>query len=162
MSDCRRGRIDGAWLKRLTVHTDDRGLLAELARADDPYLGAGLAAIAQTTLTMSYPGVIKAFHWHHRQDDAWVCLRGMIQAVMHDLRDGSPTAGVTEQYAIGEHNPQMLIIPRGVAHGYRVLGAEPAWIVYHTSAVYDPTDPDEERVAFDDPRIGFDWSTRAR
>lgn len=162
MSDLRPGRIAGVWLKRLRIYADDRGLLAELARIDEPYLGAGFEALAQTTLTMSYPGVIKAFHWHRHQDDAWVCLTGMIQAVMHDLRQDSETFGLTEQYCLGELNPLMLVIPRGVAHGYRVLGAEPAWIVYHTSAVYDPVAPDEERIAHDDPRIGFDWTTQPR
>ncbi|NUP98495.1 MAG: dTDP-4-dehydrorhamnose 3,5-epimerase family protein [Armatimonadetes bacterium] len=165
MSDlqgCRRGKIAGVWVKRLQVFTDDRGLLAELVRADDPYYGSDFETCAQTTLTVSYPGVIKAFHYHQHQDDAWFCVKGMIQAVMHDLREGSPTFGTTEQYSIGEHNPALLIIPRGVVHGYRVLGAEAAWIVYHTSSVYQPADPDELRLPHDDPRIGFDWTTRPR
>lgn len=162
MADCRQGTIDGVWIKRLDVFADDRGLLAELYRSDDPYLGAAFAGCAQTTLTMSFPGVIKAFHRHRQQDDAWFCVRGMIQAVLHDLRESSRTRGVTETYCMGEHNPLLLVIPRGVAHGYRVLGSEPAWIVYHTSAVYDPTAPDEERIPHDDPRIGFDWTTRPR
>lgn len=159
---CRRGKIDGVWLKKLAIYADDRGLLGELLRTDDPYFGDGFAEFGQTTLTMSHPGVIKAFHWHRHQDDAWFCVRGMIQAVMYDLRESSPTKGTTEQYAIGEHNPVMLIIPRGVAHGYRVLGADPAWIVYHTSTVYDPHHPDEERLPHDDPTINFDWTTRPR
>ncbi len=162
MSNCRRGRIAGVWIKDINTFTDDRGLLGELLRADDPYFGTDLEACRQTTMTMSYPGVIKAFHWHHAQDDAWFCVTGMIQAVMFDLRQDSPTLGLTEQYAIGQWQRRLLIIPRGVAHGYRVLGDEPAWIVYHTSALYNPQAPDEERIAFDDPAIGFDWTTRPR
>lgn len=159
---CRRGKIAGVWVKELRLFADDRGLLGELVRADDPYFGADFAACAQTTLTVSYPNVIKAFHWHRHQDDAWFCVKGMIQAVLYDQRDDSPTRGLTEQYCIGEHHLAMVIIPRGVVHGYRVLSAEPAWIVYHTSAVYDPANPDEERIAHDDPTIAFDWTTRPR
>lgn len=160
--NCRRGKIAGVWIKPLRVFTDDRGLLAELVRADDPYYGTDFETCAQTTLTVSYPNVIKAFHYHQQQDDAWFCVKGMIQAVMFDLREDSPTRGVTEQYCIGEHYPALVVIPRGVAHGYRVLGPEPAWIVYHTSSLYQPARPDELRLAYDDPRIGFDWSTRPR
>ena len=162
MSDAiRPGKIDGVWLKQVRLLTDDRGLLGELFRADDPYTSR-FTSCAQTTLTMSYPGVIKAFHWHRRQDDLWFCVTGMIQAVMYDLREDSPTCGLTEQYSIGQHNPLALLIPAGVAHGYRVLGPSAAWVVYHTTEVYNPADPDEERIAHDDPQIGFDWTTRPR
>ena len=159
---CRQGKIAGVWIKEIASFPDDRGLLGELVRADDPYFGTDFEACLQTTMTMSFPGVIKAFHWHHAQDDAWYCVKGMIQAVMYDLREDSPTRGMIEQYAMGEWHRRLLIIPRGVAHGYRVLGDEPSWIVYHASALYDPKDPDEERIAFDDPEIGFDWTTRPR
>jgi len=156
------GKIWGVRLKPLQVFTDDRGLVAEVLRCDDEFFGAEFEQFGQTTLTMSYPGVIKAFHWHRHQDDAWLVVRGMIQAVLHDLRTDSPTQGVTETYYLGDHNRQLLVIPRGVAHGYRVLGHEPAWIVYHTTSPYHPQDPDEQRIPFDDPGIGFDWTTRPR
>jgi dTDP-4-dehydrorhamnose 3,5-epimerase len=49
-----------------------------------------------------------------------------------------------------------------VAHGYRTLGEVPALIIYVTTEPYDRGDPDEKRIAYDDPQIGFDWSTRMR
>jgi len=156
------GKIQGVRWKPLQVFADDRGLLAEVLRADEAFFGAEFERFGQTTLTMSYPGVIKAFHWHRYQDDAWLVVQGMIQVVLYDRREDSPTRGVTETYCIGDHNRQLLVIPRGVVHGYRVLGSEPAWVVYHTSVPYNPQEPDEERIAFDDPGIGFDWTTRPR
>jgi dTDP-4-dehydrorhamnose 3,5-epimerase len=84
----------------------------------------------------------------------------MIQAVLHDLRPGSPTRGVTQTVILGDHQPQILFIPRGVAHGYRVLGETSALVVYATSEVYNPDD--ELRLAHDDPQIGFDWTTHPR
>jgi dTDP-4-dehydrorhamnose 3,5-epimerase len=162
MPDCVPGKIAGVWIKKLAMFADDRGTLAEMLRSDDPFFGSSFEKFGQTTFTLSYPGVIKAFHWHRRQDDAWFVGQGMIQAVLHDLRPDSPTCGLTEAVCLGQWRPLLLVIPRGVAHGYRVLGAEPAWLVYHTSAVYDPAEPDEERIAFDDPAIGFDWTTQPR
>lgn len=156
------GRLPGVVVKRLRLLADDRGYLAEVLRADDEFFGREFQGFGQTTITMTYPGVIKAFHYHLRQDDAWFVVKGNIQVVLFDLREGSPTQGQTEVYYMGESNPILLVIPRGVAHGYRVLGAEPAWLFYHTSQPYDPQNPDEYRLPYDDPRIGFDWRTKFR
>ena len=156
------GRIADVKGKRLRVFADDRGYFAELLRVDDPFFGGAFSGFGQTAVTMSYPGVIKAFHRHQRQDDAWFVIKGMAQVVLHDLREGSPTRGVTEVHYLGEQNPTMLVIPRGVAHGYRVLGSEPVYLVYHVTQPYNPKDPDEERIAHDDPGIGFDWTTKMR
>jgi dTDP-4-dehydrorhamnose 3,5-epimerase len=150
--------IEGVFLKPLNVWADDRGFLFETVRDDDPYF----TRFGQSVITMSYPGVIKAFHWHEHQDDYWVVAKGMAQVVLHDLRETSSTRGQTEAYYIGEHNPRLVAIPRGVAHGYRVLGNEPVLLVYYVTRAYDPKDPDEHRIAYDDPRIGFDWTTKHR
>src|SRR5437016_5196154 len=152
------GMIDGVVLKVLTVHADDRGLLMEVIRDDEPVF----KSVKQTTFTIALPGVIKAFHWHKRQWDVWFFSSGMAQVVLYDLREGSPTSGRTEVFYMGERRPAVLAIPPGVAHGYRVLGSAPATLFYHTTEHYDPAQPDEERIAFDDPRIGFDWRPKNR
>ena len=150
--------IQGVHSKRLAVHSDDRGFLMEVLKADDPFF----ATIKQTTYTEAFPGVIKAFHWHRRQWDMWFFVRGMAQVVLYDLRPESPTHRQTNVVVMGERAPGLLAIPIGVAHGYRVLGNEPAGLLYHTTEAYDQADPDEERIPFDDPTIGFDWTTRPR
>ena len=150
--------IDGVVVKECVVHGDDRGLLMEVVRDDEPIF----RAVKQTTFTISYPGVIKAFHWHRRQWDVWFFSSGMAQIVIYDLREGSPTCGRTDVLYAGLHKPLVIAIPPGVAHGYRVLGSEPAALFYHTTEHYDAAAPDEERIPFDDPRIGFDWRTKNR
>ena len=116
----------------------------------------------QTSYTETHPGVIKAFHWHRRQWDVWFVARGMAQVVLHDMREGSPTKGETQVICAGEDNPCVIAIPPYVAHGYRVLGNEKVGLFYHTSEAYDPNNPDEERIDFDDPHIGFNWTTKNR
>jgi len=150
--------IDGVVVKTCAVHCDDRGRLMEVVREDEPVF----RDVRQTTFTVAYPGVIKAFHWHKRQWDVWFFASGMAQVVLYDLREGSPTCGRTDVLYMGDRRPLVVAIPPGVAHGYRVLGAEPAALFYHTSERYDPAAPDEERIPFDDPRIGFDWRTKNR
>jgi dTDP-4-dehydrorhamnose 3,5-epimerase len=151
-------RIEGVVVKEPTVHADDRGLLMEVVRDDEPVF----REVKQTTFTVSYPGVIKAFHWHRRQWDVWFFSAGMAQVVLYDLRRDSSSYGRTEVFFMGDRRPAVIAIPPGVAHGYRVLGSEPVGLFYHTTERYEPSAPDEERISFDDPRIGFDWQTRHR
>ncbi|WP_169085308.1 dTDP-4-dehydrorhamnose 3,5-epimerase family protein [Paenibacillus sp. PL91] len=150
--------IEGVRKKILKKHSDDRGFFMELLRRDDDIFGE----FGQASLSKSYPGVIKAFHYHKKQDDIWYFPFGNAQVVLHDMRADSATFGQTDVYYMGEEDPFLLFIPRGVAHGYRVLGQEPAYIMYVTNMAYDPADPDEYRFAYDDPNIGFDWNTKNR
>ncbi len=150
--------IQGVTVKKLIRHPDDRGFFMEVLRDDDGLL----KRFGQASFSKSYPGVIKAFHYHELQDDLWFFPSGNAQVVLHDLREDSPTKGETNVFYMGEDNPMLLVIPIGVAHGYRVLGNEPAVIMYFTTMSYDPKNPDEKRISWDDPSIGFDWTTKNR
>ncbi|MBA4494470.1 dTDP-4-dehydrorhamnose 3,5-epimerase family protein [Paenactinomyces guangxiensis] len=150
--------IKGVIYKKLIKHCDDRGTFMEIIREDEGIL----EQFGQVSASMSYPGVIKAFHYHKLQDDVWFFPVGNAQVVLHDLRQDSPTYRHTNVYYMGEENPSILLIPRGVAHGYRVLGSKSVIIVYLTTKAYQADQPDEYRIPYDDPEIGFDWSTKFR
>jgi dTDP-4-dehydrorhamnose 3,5-epimerase len=150
--------INGVVVKKLVRHCDDRGYFMEILRDDEDLL----KRFGQASMSKSYPGVIKAFHYHERQDDIWFFPMGNAQVVLFDLREDSPTKGQTNVFCMGEDNPLVVVIPKGVAHGYRVLGNQPACIVYFTTESYDPNNPDEKRLDWNDPRIGFDWNTKHR
>ncbi|QKG84450.1 spore coat protein [Kroppenstedtia pulmonis] len=150
--------IKGVVFKKLIKHCDDRGTFMEIVRDDENML----ERFGQLSASMSYPGVIKAFHYHEYQDDIWYFPSGNVQVVLYDLRSNSPTHGQTAVYYMGEENPSSLLIPKGVAHGYRVLGEKSAVIVYLTTRSYCREEPDEKRISWDDPMINFDWNTNNR
>jgi len=81
-----------------------------------------------------------------------------LQVALVDLRCDSPTFGARNTLYVGVQRPWQLIIPPGVGHGYKVIGTEPALLVYVTDRLYDPGD--EGRLAYDDPRINYDWETQ--
>lgn len=155
-SETQLGEIDGVVVNEIKTLPDDRGYFREIFRADN----VALDKVAQVSATMSYAGVIKAFHYHEKQDDLWYCVQGMIQAVLYDQRPEAKTKGLTQVVTMGDHRPVSLFIPHGVVHGYKVLGNNPAWLVYATTKVYDPQD--EFRLAHDDKKIGFDWTVKPR
>ncbi|MDI3548506.1 MAG: dTDP-4-dehydrorhamnose 3,5-epimerase [Halanaerobiales bacterium] len=150
--------IKGVKIKGLTKHLDDRGFFMEILRDDDHLL----ARFGQASMSLTYPGVIKAFHYHKEQDDLWFFSSGNAQVVLYDLRPESTTKGERNIFYMGEDNPILLLIPKGVAHGYRVLGNKPATIIYFTTRSYNREEPDEYRIPWNDPEIGFDWRTKNR
>ena len=152
------GKIHDVVVKKLVTYSDDRGYFREILRDDDNLL----KQFGQTSFTKTYPGVVKAFHWHQAQDDLWYVADGMIRVVLYDRRPDSPSYQQTQVIFAGEDNPVLILIPIGIAHGYQVLGTKPVLLFYHTTASYNPAAPDEERIPFDDPEIGFDWSIQNR
>ena len=152
--------IHGVEIKELRIFPDDRGMFTELVKVTDDFVEPH--PFAQISHTMTYPGVIKAFHWHERQTDYWYCVRGNIRVVLVDRRPDSPTYGEIQQIFLGDYHRAVVKIPPGVLHGYQVLGNEPAHVIYYTTQPYDPANPDEGRIPWDDPQIGFDWSIKNR
>ena len=145
-------------IKKITRHCDDRGFFSEIFTSEDSFF----SKIKQTSYTETYPGVIKAFHYHKKQDDIWFVAKGMAQVVLYDLREKSETKGKIQVIYAGEDDPVLVYIPKGVAHGYRVLGSEKVCLFYHTTERYNAKKPDEYRIPYDSNEIGFDWKTKNR
>ena len=152
--------IDGVRIEPFAVYPDDRGYFLEVQR-----LGRGLSAdfpadSTQISAALNYPGAIKAFHYHLHQTDLWTPVKGTMQVALADLRRKSPTFGKRNTLYVGPMRPWRLLIPPGVAHGYKVVGAEESLLVYLTNRIYSPKD--EGRIRFDDPGIAYDWDTQKK
>jgi dTDP-4-dehydrorhamnose 3,5-epimerase len=150
--------LEGVRVAPVAVWPDDRGHFLEVHRA-----GCGLTALfppgtTQLSATLTYPGVVKAFHYHLHQYDCWTVVTGMLQVALVDLRRDSRTCGRRNTLYVGDRRPWQVLIPPGIAHGYKVIGPESAVIVYATSSFYDPSD--ELRIRFDDARLNYDWETQ--
>jgi dTDP-4-dehydrorhamnose 3,5-epimerase len=96
--------------------------------------------------------VIRGLHYHERQDDLFCCLRGTARVVVLDRESGE---AFTED--IGDDNPVALFIPGRHAHGFEAL--TDLVFCYHVTEEYDPADPDEYGIPWDDPRVKHLWST---
>ena len=127
---------------------DARGWLTEIART------SGLPKpIRQTNVSFSRKGTIRGLHYHERgQDDLFVCLQGKARVVALD-RD----TGETFSEDIGEDNFAAVYVPGNLAHGFEAL--TDVLMLYHVTEEYDPADPDEHGIAWDDPRVRDLWST---
>ena len=147
--------IEGVKIEAAQLWPDDRGYFLEIARMTKGLAGKLAPAEAQVSAALNYPGTIKAFHYHLFQVDYWAPTAGMFQVALADLREDSPTFGQRNTIYCGQLRPWRLLIPPGVAHGYKVIGRDPSVLVYLTSRHYDPSD--EGRIPYDEPSINYDW-----
>jgi len=150
--------IAGVRIQALTLWPDDRGYFLEVQR-----IGRGLAAdfppaTSQVSAALNYPGTVKAFHFHMNQTDCWTPAMGLFQVALADLREGSATFGERNTIYVGALRPWQILIPPGVAHGYKVIGSEAAMLIYMTDRFYDPSD--EGRIPHNDAGIAYDWETQ--
>ena len=146
--------IEGVKIKQLQRHADERGCLTEILRRDDEIF----AEFGQIYATVNYPQVVRAWHYHKKQDDFFAVVKGMAKAVLYDAREGSPTKGEVNEFFLGEQNMILLRIPVGVYHGYKTVGDETAILLNLPTRTYDPSDPDEYRLPWDSPEVPYDWA----
>ncbi len=140
--------IDGIQRFPLETSSDDRGWFVELRR------DSGLPRpMVQTNVSFSRAGVVRGLHFHERgQDDLFACLQGTARIVVLDRETGEVFVE-----DIGDDNPVAIYIPGHHAHGYEAL--TDILLCYHVTAEFDRADPDEQTVAWNDPRVSHVWKT---
>jgi dTDP-4-dehydrorhamnose 3,5-epimerase len=142
--------IDGLVRIPLRRFEDDRGWFLELRRES-----ALPKPTLQTNVSFSRAGTIRGLHYHERgQSDLFACLQGMVRVVVLDRETGE-----TFTADIGDDNPVAVYIPGHHAHGYEAL--TDCLFLYHVTEEYDPADPDEHGVPWNDERVAHLWSTQS-
>ena len=145
--------IDGVRIKPLRVVADERGWLTEVLREDDELF----TRFGQVYVSATYPGVVKAWHYHQRQTDNFACIAGMVKLVLIDTREGSPTRDTINELFLGVQNPVLVQVPKLVYHGWKCISVEPSIVINVPDRPYDRVDPDEHRIA-PHGTLPYDWT----
>jgi dTDP-4-dehydrorhamnose 3,5-epimerase len=151
-----RTRIEGVKTKTLRVIPDERGWLMEVLRADETEL---FSKFGQVYISATYPGVVKAWHYHKHQIDNFACIAGMVKLVLVDTREGSATNGTVNEFFLGSQNPTLVQVPNLVYHGWKCISPEPSLVVNVPNEPYAYAEPDEFRI---EPHgtLPYDWSRK--
>ena len=158
--------LPGVNVKQLERFPDERGSFAEIFRQDWNELVEENDKIVQANLSYSYPGMIRAWHRHHRgQVDYFITVQGATKICAYDGMTDSPTKDQLDEIISSSEKIQCVRIPGFYYHGFKSIGNEPALVVYLTTRLYDYKNPDEERRAWNDPTIinprtkkPYDWN----
>jgi len=149
--------IDGAKVKRLRVIPDERGRLTEMLRNDDKEF---FLKFGQVYMTTGYPGVVKGWHYHKKQIDNFIAVKGMMKVVLYDGRENSPTHGEINEFFMGEQNMLIVQIPTHVLHGFKTISETEAILVNIPTEVYDYSEPDEFREHPHENDVPYDWTRK--
>jgi dTDP-4-dehydrorhamnose 3,5-epimerase len=140
--------LDGIRVKPIKRFVDERGYFCEVMRNEWKDLFGG-DAIVQVNHSLTYPGNIRAWHRHLRgQVDYFLVLRGTAKICGFD----DESSELTEIISAGS-DLQVVRMPGHYWHGFKAVADEPTLLIYFTTNLYNPTDPDEERRGWDDPTL---------
>jgi dTDP-4-dehydrorhamnose 3,5-epimerase len=139
------------------VFRDDRGYFLETFSAPKSAEAGLPTEFAQDNLSSSKPGVLRGLHYQFPTGQGKLVgvAQGEVFDVAVDIRVGSPTFGKWVGRRLSAESGRQLYIPPGFAHGFCVLGDEPAIFTYKCTAAYDPNG--QCSILWDDPEIGVDW-----
>jgi len=148
--------IEGVKVKKLKVIPDERGRLMEMFRCDDELF----TKFGQVYLSTTYPGVVKGWHYHKLQADNIVCVKGMLKLVLYDGRENSATKGEVSEFFLGEHNPLLVQVPKGVYHGWKCISENEAFVINCPTEPYNYSQPDEHRLDPHSSDIPYQWERK--
>ncbi len=121
------GKIEGVIVKNLPKFVDDRGWLTETFRHDEleekyfPVMGY---------VSMTNLDVARGPHEHVDQADNFAFIGpSNFKVYLWDNRKSSPTYMVRQILYAGEDSPKSLIIPPGVVHAYKNVGAKQGMVL---------------------------------
>jgi len=158
--------LPGVKIKELAKFPDERGSFTEVFREDWSDLVEPEDKILQVNVSYSYPGMIRAWHRHEREQvDYFITIKGATKICAYDDTENSSTRGQLDQIISSGEKLQCVRIPGFYYHGFKSVGFEPALVVYLTTRLYDYKNPDEERRSWNDSTIidpktrkPFDWN----
>lgn len=142
------------------VFEDHRGAFIERYNAPR-FAEAGLPHdFMQDNWSRSNPGVLRGLHYQADPPMGKLvqCLRGRIWDVAVDIRPDSPTFGQYYGLELSEKDSLAFWMPAGFAHGFCVLGEEPAEILYKVNAPYNPKG--EGGIYWADPELAIAWPVK--
>ena len=124
--------INGVEVTPLRYFHDDRGWLAEVFRSDELTVTPAMGYVSET-----HPDVARGPHEHRDQTDIFV-FRGpsTFRIYLWDNRPGAPTEGRTMKFDVGADQPTRVVVPPGVVHAYKNIGAVGGLVLNYPDRLY--------------------------
>lgn len=131
---------------------DERGMIMHFLKSSD----SNFNSFGEIYFATAYPGVIKGWHLHKRQEQNYCVVHGMIKLVLFDNRSDSKSQGIIQEIFLGEDNYCSVKIPFGIINGWKCIGDKTA-ILANCSDL--PHQKDEmERIDPFKNNIPYNWN----
>lgn len=143
----------GVEIHAIREHLDERGGFREIWRqswSDQP-------PAVQWNLVRSEPNVLRGVHAHIRHVDFITMAAGEMILGLHDPRRASPSFGRSLLLRLEARDPQLVVVPPGVCHGFYF--PEASMHIYGVTKAWDGSD--EFGCAWDEPALNLAWPCAA-
>lgn len=150
--------IEGLKLLKPRVFNDERGYFYESYQKQKLEELGIMAAFVQDNESYSLKNTLRGLHYQmgdYAQAKLVRVVKGEVQDIAVDIREGSKTYGQVYSAILSEENKHQLFIPRGFAHGYLVLSDE-AIFCYKTDNYYNKAA--EGGIHCNDSQLKIEWN----
>ncbi|GHX80277.1 dTDP-4-dehydrorhamnose 3,5-epimerase [Vibrio cholerae] len=139
--DSKQLDIPGCFLIDVPTFKDNRGIFVKTFHPSY-FEGTPIQefSLKEEFYSVSKKNVLRGLHFQEppaAHNKIVTCLDGKVLDFFVDLRKGYNTYGKLVSVELSSENPQLLYLPRGIAHGFLTL-SEQATLLYKTDHVYTP------------------------
>jgi dTDP-4-dehydrorhamnose 3,5-epimerase len=144
-----------------SLFKDHRGSFREVWHAERHAALGVRERFVQDNVSISRTRVLRGLHAQHPRSQGKLVsvLQGAVFDVAVDIRLGSPTFGQWTAETLTAADGRQMYVPAGFAHGFLVVSAEDAVVLYKCTEHYALGD--DFAVAWNDPGIGVEWPVQA-
>jgi dTDP-4-dehydrorhamnose 3,5-epimerase len=153
--------LEGLFLIETEVFADERGSFST-KYSQKLFEEIGIKnKFVQDNLSVSKPNVLRGLHYQTEpgQSKLVTVLTGTIYDVVVDCRPGSITFGKFETIILEARSPRLLLVPERLAHGYCVIGNEPATVFYKADSEWNQAS--EHGILWNDPSLNIPWPMKS-
>ena len=120
-------------IKNLKIHSDSRGWLIELLKANEIE-----KPLKQLHIASIKPGFVRGNHYHKKRIEWLFLVSGKAKVVLEDVATKK-----RKNFIFNEKSPKVLSIFPGISHAVKNIGTKNAYIISAQSDIFNPKKPDK-------------------
>lgn len=144
--------VHGAWTHELSIIETEGGPVLHMLRADSPLF----SRFGEIYFSVVHKGAVKAWKNHLYQSQNLAVPQGLVEMVIYDGRENSPTFGTVESLLLGRPaHYRLLHIPPGLWYGFAGRSEEPAILANCADTPHSAAE--SRRLPADSPLVPYSW-----
>lgn len=122
-------------IKKLKIHSDERGWLVELLKSNELE-----KPVKQIHIALIKPGCVRGNHYHSKRIEWFFLITGKVKLVFQDIKTKEKTS-----FQLSGKEPKVITFLPYVSHAVKNIGKKTAYFVSAQSDIYNPKQPDAFR-----------------
>lgn len=122
-------------VKKLEIHSDERGWLVELLKSNELE-----KPVKQIHIASIKPGCVRGNHYHSKRTEWFFLVSGEAKFVLQDIKTKKRIS-----LRLSEKDPKVITIYPYISHGIKNIGKKTLYLISAQSDIYNPQKQDTFR-----------------